>query len=216
MATSAPSHPNIEPEPPEWQPRALWVGGRLLCGAISFFFASFVFAYFYLRALDLNNHWTVGPVHPSKGLGVAIMALYLVGAVIYRLAAKRPADVLPAGILAILMSLLAVALQFYEYTTLDFGASSGGYASVFIGWTALYAIVALLGIYWIETQMASLWRIRRKGEAARTETPSPEAELLPTTEGELINASVEASSFYWAYFVAIGVLAWIVLYVVGP
>ena len=70
--------PGIEPEPPEWQPRAIWVGGRLLCGAITFFFVSFVFAYFYLRALDVNHNWTIGPVHPSQGLGLAIMALYLV------------------------------------------------------------------------------------------------------------------------------------------
>jgi heme/copper-type cytochrome/quinol oxidase subunit 3 len=216
MEASAPAASHLEPEPPEWQPRALWVSGRLLCGAISFFFASFVFAYFYLRALDLNRTWTIGAVHPSKGLGVAIMALYVVGAVIYRLAAKRPLDVLAAGVLAIVMSLLAVALQFFEYTTLDFGAASGGYASVFFGWTALYAIVALFGIYWIETQMASLWRVRKEGEAARTSTPSDAAELLPTSEGALIEASIEASSFYWAYFVAIGFLAWVILYLVGP
>jgi heme/copper-type cytochrome/quinol oxidase subunit 3 len=216
MEASAPLHPQIDPEPPQWQPRAIWVGGRLLCGAISFFFASFLFAYFYLRSLDLNKTWTIGAVHPSKGLGAAVIALFVVGAVIYRLAAKRPPDVFAAGIVAIVMSLLAVALQFYEYTTLDFGASSGGYASVFFGWTALYAIVALLGIYWIETQMANLWRIRRLGIAAPTETPSDAVELMPTTENELLRASIEASSFYWAYFVAIGLLAWIVLYLVGP
>jgi heme/copper-type cytochrome/quinol oxidase subunit 3 len=208
MEASAPAHSNIEPEPAEWQPRALWVGGRLLCGAISFFFAAFVFAYFYLRALDTNHDWVIGAVHPSKGLGAAIVALYVVGAVIYRLAARRPADVLPAGILAIVMSLAAVVLQFFEYTKLDFGASSGGYASVFIGWTALYAIVALLGIYWIETQMASLWRIRKQGESQDTG--------LPASEGTLVEASIEASSFYWGYFVAIGLLSWIILYVVGP
>jgi heme/copper-type cytochrome/quinol oxidase subunit 3 len=216
MEASAPLHHHIEPEPPEWQPRALWVGGRLLCGAISFFFASFLFAYFYLRALDINKSWTIGAVHPSKGLGVAVMALFLVGAVIYRLAAKSPIDILPAGVVAVVLSLLAVALQFYEYTTLDFGASSGGYASVFFGWTALYAIVSLFGVYWIETQMANLWRVRRLGPAARHETPSPEAELLPTTETVLLDASIEASSFYWSYFVAIGVLAWVILYLVGP
>jgi heme/copper-type cytochrome/quinol oxidase subunit 3 len=210
MAGSASAHSNIEPEPAEWQPRALWVSGRLLCGAISFFFASFVFAYFYLRALDTNHHWVIGAVHPSKGLGAAIVALYVVGAVVYRLAAKRPADVLPAGILAIVMSLAAVALQFFEYTTLDFGSASGGYASVFFGWTALYAIVALLGIYWIETQMASLWRIRKQGEASAEDTG------LPASEGTLVEASIEASSFFWGYFVAIGLLSWIILYVVGP
>jgi hypothetical protein len=216
MEASAPLHSHIEPEPPEWQPRAIWVSGRLLCGAISFFFASFVFAYFYLRALDINHAWTIGPVHPSKGLGVAIMALYVIGAVIYRLAAKRDPDVLAAGVLAIVFSLVAVALQFFEYTQLDFGAASGGYASVFIGWTAVYAIVALFGIFWIETQMANLWRVRRLGAAERHETPSAEAELLPTTETELLRASIESSSFYWAYFVAIGFLTWVILYLVGP
>lgn len=216
MGASAPLHPHIEPEPPEWQPRAIWVGGRLLCGAISFFFASFLFAYFYLRALDINHDWTIGTVQPSTGLGAAIVALFVLGAVIYRLAATRPPDVLAAGILAIVMSLVAIALQFYEYTTLDFGAASGGYASVFIGWTAVYAIVGLLGLYWIEVQMASLWRVRKHGEAGRTETPSPDPELLPTSETNLLRASIEASSFYWAYYVAIGFLAWIILYVVGP
>jgi heme/copper-type cytochrome/quinol oxidase subunit 3 len=197
---------HVEPEPPEWQPRAVWVSSRLLCGAISFFFAAFVFAYFYLDALDVNHLWKIGAVHPSKGLGATIMALFLLSAVVYRLAAKRPAEVLAAGILAILMALLAVALQFFEYTTLDFGAASGGYAAVFFGWTATYAIAALLGVYWIETQIASLWRARAEGKARRVE--------LPCDEGVLIDAGIESSSFYWAYFAAIGVLAWIILYLV--
>lgn len=216
MEASAPLHAHIEPEPPEWQPRAIWVGGRLLCGAISFFFASFLFAYFYLRSLDLNKTWTIGAVHPSEGLGVAIAALLVIGAIIYRMAAKTQIDVLAAGIVVIIMSLLAVALQFFEYTTLDFGAASGGYASVFLGWTSIYSIVALFGIYWIEIQMANLWRIRRLGAAAQHETPTAEAELMPAAETALLRASIESSSFYWAYFVAIGFIAWVVLYIVGP
>jgi heme/copper-type cytochrome/quinol oxidase subunit 3 len=203
---SAPTAGNIEAEPPEWQPRAIWLGGRLLCGSISFFFASFVFAYFYLDALDVNHNWKIQPVHVSKGLGVAIMALFLVGAVVYRLAAKRPeVDELAGGIIAVVLSLAAIALQFFEYTQLDFGAASGGYAAVFFGWTATYAIVALLGVYWIETQTASLWRVRREGQR-ETE--------IPASEERLLRAGIEACSFYWAYFVAIGFIAWIVLYVV--
>ncbi len=207
MEASAPHHvAAVEPEPPHWQARATWLGGRLLCGSISFFFASFVFAFFYLDALDVNHNWKIGRVHPAHGLGLAIMLLFLVGAVIYRLAVRRPASVLPVGLAAILMSLVAIALQFYEYTRLDFGAASGGYAAVFYGWTSLYAIVALLGLYWIETQVASLARVRREGGVRETEAP--------TGEGELLQAGIEASSFYWAYFVATGVLAYIVLYLV--
>jgi heme/copper-type cytochrome/quinol oxidase subunit 3 len=207
-SASAPVHPQIEAEPPGWQPRAIWVAGRLLCGAISFFFAAFLFAYFYLDALNVNHHWKIGPVHPSQGLGATIVALFLLSAFVFRLAARRPYVVLSAGVVSIVLALVAVALQFYEYTTLDFGAASGGYASVFFGWTALYAIVALAGVYWLETQTASLWRTRQQGigRAVREGVPAHDADLL--------QAGIEASSFYWAYFVAIGVLAYIVLYVV--
>lgn len=207
-SASAPVGGHIEPEPPEWQPRAIWVGGRLLCGAISFFFASFVFAFFYLKALDVNHNWKIGHVVPDGGIGIAIMALFLFSAVIYRLAARRPAgDSMAAGTIAVLMGLAAIVLQFVEYTVLDFGASQGGYAAVFFGWTATYAIVALMGLYWIEIQVASLWRVRREGKMRETE--------VPTSESALLLAGIEASSFYWSYFVAIGVLAYIVLYLVG-
>ena len=209
MEASAPQAGHIEPEPPDWQPRAIWVAGRLLCGSISFFFASFVFAYFYLRALNTNHNWTMGPVDPSEGLGAAVAALYLVPAVIYRLSARRTEfDEFLAGIIVVVCTLLAVALQFFEYTTLNFGAASGGYAAVFFGWTAIYAIVALMGAYWIEVHTASLWRIRREGRLRETQVPTAEVLLLRT--------GIEAASFYWSYFVAIGVLAYIVLYLVGP
>jgi len=208
MEASAPTANHIQPEPPEWQPRAIWVGGRLLCGAISFFFASFLFAYFYLRALDLSHKWTIGVVQPDGGIGLAVAALFLFSAVIYRLAARRPAgDSMAAGMIAVLMGVAAVVLQFVEYTVLDFGASQGGYAAVFFGWTATYAIVALMGLYWIEVQVASLWRVRREGKMRETE--------VPTSESALLLAGIEASSFYWAFFVAIGVLAYILLYLVA-
>lgn len=209
MEASAPLASHLESEPPQWQPRAIKIGARMLCGSISFFFASFLFAFFYLQALDLNHNWKIGAVHPSKGLGVAVMALFLFGAVVYRLAAKRPEiDVLAAGVLAVVSSLVAVGLQFFEYTQIDFGASQGGYAAVFFGWTSIYAIVALFGIYWIEIQVANLWRVRREG--SRKEA----LEGVEIAEEDVLRAGIEASSFYWGYFVALGVLAWIVLYIV--
>ncbi len=207
-AASAPTASHIEPEPPQWQPRALWFTGRLLCGAISFFFASFLFAFFYLKSLDVNHNWKIGHVVPDGGIGIAIAALFLFSAVIYRLASTRQAtDAMAAGMIAVAMGLAAVALQFYEYTTLDFGAASGGYAAVFVGWTTTYAIVALMGLYWIQVQVASLWRVRREGQLRETD--------VPTTEAALLTAGIESASFYWAYFVVIGVLAYILLYLVG-
>src|SRR5215472_11883080 len=108
-SASAPPGHDVENEPPEWQPRAIWFGGRLLCGTISFFFAAFVFAFFYLKALDVNRSWKIGHVVPDGGFGIAIAALFLFSAVIYRLAARRPAgDSMAAGMLAVSMGVAAI------------------------------------------------------------------------------------------------------------
>jgi heme/copper-type cytochrome/quinol oxidase subunit 3 len=105
------------------------------------------------------------------------------------------------------LGLAAVILQFVEYIVLDFGATQGGYAAIFFGWTSTYAIVALMGLYWIQIQVGSLMRVRREGKMRETD--------VPTSETALILAGIESSSFYWAYFAAIGVLAYILLYLVG-
>ncbi len=205
-SASAPTHPGIELEPPEWQPRAMWVAARQLCGAASFFFISFAFAYFYLKSLDLNKDWKIGPVHPSIGLGVAIVVVLIISAVLLRGASIRPEFTVIAGATALALLLLAVVLQVIEWTTLGFGPASGGYASVFIGWTAFYSVFALMSGYWIETQVATAWRRRREGVSA-----TPAAVL---TDEELVRADLEACSFFWAFYVATGVLAFIILYLV--
>ena len=66
-----------------------------------------------------------------------------------------------------MLALLAIVLQVIEWTTLGFGPASGGYASVFVGWTAFYAVFTLGCVYWIETQVATAWR-RRAGGRPRT------------------------------------------------
>jgi heme/copper-type cytochrome/quinol oxidase subunit 3 len=208
VEASAPVAAHIEPEPSEWQPRATWVGARLLCGAASFFFMSFLFAYFYLRSLNTNHDWKIGSVHPSLGLGTSIMAALLLSAVIFRLGSKRQADALASGIVALVLALTAVVLQAIEYTTLGFGPTSGGYASVFIGWTAFYALFTLACAYWIEIEVATLWRARREG------LDRPVHEGVPADDFVLLQAGIEACSFFWAFYVAIGVLAYVVLYLV--
>jgi heme/copper-type cytochrome/quinol oxidase subunit 3 len=210
MEASAPLTEQVQAEPPDWQPHAIRLGGRLLCGSITFFFLAFLFAYFYLLALNTNGHFRIGSTQPPVGWGVAIVGLLAIGAIVYRLTAHRPAaDVLPAGIVALACTLAAVALQFYEYTTLGFGAASGGYAAVFFGWTAWYAVLALIGAYWIEVEVASLLRARAGASERRSQR-----EGVPAHDDELLRAGIEASSFYWAYFVAIGIVAFIVLYLV--
>jgi heme/copper-type cytochrome/quinol oxidase subunit 3 len=204
-SASAPTHPQIELEPPEWQPRAMWVGARLLCGAAAFFFMAFVFAYFYLRSLDTHKDWKIGPVHPSIGLGVAIVVALILSAGALRAAATQSEQRVPAGAAAVLLALLAVVLQVIEWTTLGFGPASGGYASVYIGWTAFYSVFALLCAYWIETQVATAWRRRRHGVLV---TP---AEVL--TDAAVEAAGLNACSFFWTFYVGMGLVLFVLLYV---
>jgi heme/copper-type cytochrome/quinol oxidase subunit 3 len=199
--------PYLEPEPVTWQPRVTWASGRLLAGAITFFFISFVFAYFYLRSLDLNHNWKIGHhVNPSIGLGIGITASLVVSAALMRIGARRPLQSAQLAVGTSLLGLLAVVLQVIEWTKLGFGPASGGYASVFTGWTVFYAVLALPCLYWIETQAASVWRRQREGEAWG------QREGVPAGELELMGASFEACSFFWAYYVFIGVVTFVILY----
>jgi heme/copper-type cytochrome/quinol oxidase subunit 3 len=204
-SASAPTHPSIELEPPEWQPRAVWVSARQLCGAASFFFIAFVFAYFYLRSLDENHDWKIGHnINPSIGLGVAIVIVLVLSAAAMRLSATHEGRRLPAGVAALLLALLAIALQIVSWTRLGFGPASGGYASVYIGWTGCYTVFMLLCVYWIETQVATVWRRRREELEVTT------AHVLDATDVAL--ASLRACSFFWTYYVANGVILFVILY----
>jgi heme/copper-type cytochrome/quinol oxidase subunit 3 len=199
MSSSAPVGPHIEPEPLEWQPRATWVTARLLCGSTTFFFASFVFAYFYLRSLDSNHDWKIGSVHPSRGLGVTIVVLLGLSALSLRHATRSPRRSLADAGTALGLALLTVVLQVVQWTTLGFGPASGGYASVFIGWTSTAAVFTLICAYWIETQVATIWRARREG-------PGPAGPRI-------VAVNLEACSFFWSFYVGLALVAFVILYV---
>ena len=208
-SASAPTHPSIELEPPEWQPRALWVGSRQLCGAAAFFFISFVFAYFYLRSLDTNRDWRIGTVNAPVGWGIAILIVLLVSAGALRAAAQRPELTLRAGGAAVGLALLSIVLQVITWTTLGFGPASGGYASVYVGWTAFYAVFTLGCAFWIETQVATAWRRSKEGSRG-THEPSP-ADVH--TDPAVISAGLEACSFFWNFYVFNGLVLFVLLYV---
>jgi heme/copper-type cytochrome/quinol oxidase subunit 3 len=202
----------IPPEPPDVGARALFVAGRLLAGATTFFFLAFLFAYFYLRSLNQNHQWHLSRVKAEQGLGVAIVVCVLLSAVLAIVAGRQmkvqSRSWLAPASAALVLGLAAVALQCVEYTVQPFGPTDGGYASVFCAWTAFYAIAVLATMYWLETQVATELRARRvPGHMLEEETGADIKD-----PDRLIAPSLDACVFYWSYLAGLGAVAYVVLY----
>ena len=185
-------------EPPELSHRIDRIGFGLAAGATITFFLGFVFAYFYLRSLNNHGLWRPAGVDPPDAYGVAITAVFVLSAACFGYAARAARSgrrwVVVSGI-SLLLAVAGCVLQGFEYAHVPFGPESGGYASVFYGWTALFTVVALIALYRIETIFASGVRYRE------LETTEPPPDMAP-------------GAYYWALLAAIAVLAWVLLYLV--
>jgi heme/copper-type cytochrome/quinol oxidase subunit 3 len=213
----------VEGEPPELMGRNLNSAAHLLSSATAFFFLAFVFAYFYLRSL--NNAHLFRPKHidPSMTLGTLIMALTVASALLVRLGvldhrAARRQQWRVKGVLALVVGLIAVVLQFVEWTSAGFGPADGGYASVFIGWTAFNVLFVLGTLFWLENLVATAFRYRRipSGAPAPGEASGDAGRLGHDIADplSLVRPGLESLSFYWAFLAGLGVLAWVVLYLI--
>jgi heme/copper-type cytochrome/quinol oxidase subunit 3 len=221
VAQPATEYSIVESEPPELMGRNLNSAAHLLSSATAFFFLAFVFAYFYLRSLNNGHLWRPKHVDPSLTLGTLVMALTVASALLVRLgvldhrAARRQQWRLK-GVLALAAGLLAVVLQFVEWVSAGFGPADGGYASVFIGWTAFNVLFVLGTLFWLENLVATAFRYRRipSGAPAPGEASGDRGRLGHDIADplSLVRQGLESLSFYWAFLAGLGVFAWIVLY----
>jgi heme/copper-type cytochrome/quinol oxidase subunit 3 len=194
--TPQPASAHTLAEPPELQERNLWVAARLLAGATIMFFLAFVFAYFYLRSFNNNDNWRPGGIDPPHGYGAVIVILFLLSAGAFGYASRAARAARPwfwAAGASLVLGLAGVVVQAFEWAHLGFTPSDGGYASVFEGWTITFAVLVLPAMYWVETTLATGLRNR-------------------STKG-YVPHGMSAASFYWSLLVAVGVVAWFVLYV---
>jgi heme/copper-type cytochrome/quinol oxidase subunit 3 len=186
---------------PELLPRNLRVGSRIWAAGLGFFFISFLFAFFYLRALDSNGVWRGWPgthkPHPSVAFGVVILVCVLAAAAISMAASRFVPQRSPLAMSASAFLLLAaVGLQSAQFSSLGFGPTDGGYASVFVGWTGLLALVLLGMVYWLATAAQD---VRRAAE------PIPGfgvAAVDAVSLVLLVLAGVELAAFILLYIVA--------------
>ncbi len=196
-----------EPEDPGVLAANLRVGVRLLASAVAFVFVAFVFAFFYLRVLNSNGQWRPSRTHPSQSYGIAILVCVLAATVFFELARRGLGGAGRSGWrihlwVAVALGVAVAVLQVLQYTSLGFGATGGGYASVFYGWTVLFLAAWLGAVYWIETLLAGLLR-------GATGPGHGDAEPL-----ELLRPSAEACSTYLLLMSGIEIVAYVLLYLI--
>jgi heme/copper-type cytochrome/quinol oxidase subunit 3 len=213
----------VEEEPPELLGRNLISSSYLLAGATAFFFIAFVFAYFYLRSLNNAGMWKPSGVDASVGWGTAVVACYVLSALLVRLGladhrALRRSQWRIKGTAALLIGLVGLVLQVLAWTHQSFGPADGGFASVYFGWTAFLFLFVLGTLLWLEMTLATSLRYSRVESGA----PAPgEASGDPHRMAHdirdplsLVRAELVGLSFYWTFLAGIAVVTWIVLYLI--
>jgi len=193
-----PARVAIEPEPPELQERNAWVGTRMYAAATAFLFLPFVFAYLYLASLDTAGMWRPKHLKAPLGWGLAVMVAVVVSAALVAYArsdlGQAHARAVRAALVGgLVVGVAAVVLQVIEYTQLSFGPTDGGFASVFLGWSGLYALIALVTLLWLETVVAADLRARGATGGSR-------------------RSEIDAIGFYWSFVAGLGVLTFVFLY----
>lgn len=221
LAVEGTGYEVVEAEPPELLSRNLVSASYLLSGATAFFFVSFLFGYFYLRSLNNGGLWKPSGVDASVGWGTAVVACYVVSALLVRLGltdhrALRRRQWRQKGAVALLIGVVGLVVQVIAWTQQSFGPADGGFASVYFGWTAFIFLFVLCTLLWLEMTLATSFRYRK----VETGAPAPgEASGDPHRTAHdirdplsLVRAELVGLSFYWTFLAGIAVVTWIVLY----
>jgi heme/copper-type cytochrome/quinol oxidase subunit 3 len=185
----------------------LTIGVRLVCSATAFMFMSFLFAFFYLRAVNSNGLWRPKGVAPVQSWGIAVTVLMIAAAVVFDLARRTVVDGNEprwrSGAAAALgLAVLVIVAQGLEWATISFKTYQGGWAAVFWGWTTVQLLFWLGAIYWVETLVAQTFR-------------HPAASAREGTAGaEVLRPSADSAIVYLYSMAFIGVIAYILVYLV--
>lgn len=190
-----------------------WTGSRLAIGGLSFLFGSFVFAYFYLRSLNASGMWHPKGSHlPSMAMGTVIMALVVVSAVVQyivlqRIKAGNKKAWQAGGALALLLGLVAVALQIIELLKLPFFPGSSGFASVFVSSYPVLLFIWFCAMIWLESL---LMRSRSIPAISFVEQPPTFTEVFTV---QRFQASLSAFTATWNYLAVVTIVFWVLFYV---
>ena len=191
------------PTESELQARNLWAGGRLTAAAMAFVFISFVFAFYYLRQLNVEGKWRPHGVNPPATYGFAILACMLASALVYRLGTWRVDAAGPSrrwlwpSIASLALGIGALLAIGFEIPNAGFRPFAGAYASVFFAWTGFFALGVFGGVYYLETLVARTVRYRTEAEPV------------------VLAAELDAFGIYWYFMALMTVLTVVLLYMVA-
>jgi heme/copper-type cytochrome/quinol oxidase subunit 3 len=192
---------------------AAWTGSRLAIGALSFLFGAFAFAYFYLFSSDGHSKWLPSSTTPPQaGYGAAIMALVVVSAVVQtvglqRIKAGRKGPWSIAALVALVLGLVAVALQIVQLLNLPFQPGQSGFASVFVGFYPMALVIWLGAMVWLEILIA---RARNIPAISFVEQPPTYAQAY---EVQRFQSALSAFTVVWNYLAIVAFIFWLLFYV---
>jgi heme/copper-type cytochrome/quinol oxidase subunit 3 len=192
--------PSLVVAAPEWAPevdaRITRIGMRIFIGADALLFVAFLFAFFYLKALNNHHAWvSVWVVHPRRYIGAIIVVLLVAAAGLVFLGARSvvrtPATARLFFWLALLAGAVCIGVQIYEFRNLGFGPDSGSYPSVFIGIQSMLMVQLAGAMIWLGTHIH---------------------QANPTGDSVARPASAVAFGNFMIFLAAVGVVAYLVLY----
>jgi len=192
---------------------AAWTGSRLAIGALSFLFGSFAFAYFYLSSSGGHSKWLPSSTTPPQAwYGATIMALVVVSALVQtvglqRIKAGRKGPWATSALVALVLGLVAVALQIVQLLDLPFQPGESGFASVFVGFYPVALVTWLAAMIWLEILVV---RARRIPAISFVEQPPTYAE---TFEVQRFQSSLSAFTLVWNYLAIVAFIFWLFFYV---
>jgi len=192
---------------------AAWTGVRFEIGALAFLYGAFAFAYFYLRSVNSNGRWHGSGYHaPPIGYGVTILILVVASAAVQYVALQRikagAKSTWQAGALvALVLGVVAVALQIVELLNLPFQPGSSGFSSVFTGTYPVLLVSWLAAMIWLEIL---IMRVRPLPSISFVEQPPTYAEAFAV---QRFQSSLSAFTLIWNFLALVTIFFFLLFYV---
>jgi heme/copper-type cytochrome/quinol oxidase subunit 3 len=109
---------------------------------------------------------------------------------------------------ALVLGLAALGIQVGQLATLSFQPGANAFASVFVGTSAVFVILVLATMIWLEIMVMG---VRRIPEISFVEQPPT---FVEAAEVQRFQASLSALTLFWNFVAVAAVVLWVLFYLV--